>query len=68
MSPTVRYVVRIAFVAVAGLLASLQANLPGVSLDDLTQALIAGGILGLGYAGVGAATPIEPKVGVKKAG
>lgn len=66
MSPGSRYVFRVILVGVAAMLASLQANLPGVSGDDLAQAGIAGAIIGLGYAGIGAATPLEPAVGVGK--
>lgn len=65
MSPTLRFALRAAFVGAAGLLASLQAALPGISTDDLVSALIAGGLLALSYAGIGAATPLEPKVGRK---
>lgn len=64
-SPTSRYVLRTALVGVASALASLQANLPGVSGDDVVQAVIAGAILALGYAGIGAVTPAEPRIGKK---
>lgn len=60
-----KFVARAAFVGVAGLLASLQANLPGLTWDDLIAGLIAGGLLALSYAGIGAATPLEPSVGKK---
>ena len=59
MSPTLCYILRAALVGVVAAAASLQAN------PDVIQAILAG-IVGLGlYAGVGAATPLEPKVGKK---
>lgn len=65
MSPTTRYLARGAFVGILAAAASLQAILPGVTGDDIIQAVIAG-IVGFGaYSGVGAATPLEPKIGKK---
>jgi hypothetical protein len=65
MSPTTRYIIRIAFLAIVTGAASLQAALPGISLDDGVSALIAAVIASGAYAGIGAATPLEPKVGKK---
>jgi hypothetical protein len=65
MNPTARYIVRIAFFALVTGAASLQAALPGISLDDGISALIAAIIASGAYAGIGAATPLEPKIGKK---
>ena len=59
MSPTTKYVIKCVLFGVSGVLISLQANLPGVSLDDAIAAFIAGGIAGIAYAGIGAATTLE---------
>jgi hypothetical protein len=65
MNPTTRYIVRIAFFFLVTVAASLQGALPGVSPDDALSALIAGILASGGYAGIGAATPLEPKIGKK---
>lgn len=65
-SPTARYVLRCFLVGVAGLAASLQASGYGSSIDqsELINGLLAGVILALGYAGIGAAVPaVEPRIG-----
>lgn len=66
MNPTLRYAVRCVGFGLATFLGSLQGNLPGIDSGDLVSAGIAGAIVGLGYAGIGAATPLEPAVGVGK--
>jgi hypothetical protein len=68
MNPIVRFTVRAALVGLLSALVSLQVNLPGISLDDATTALIGGAIAALAYAGIGAVTPLEPRVGVKAVG
>jgi len=59
VSPTQKYVLKCVLFGTYGVLVSLQVSLPDISLDDLIQALIAGAIGGLGYAGIGAATSLE---------
>lgn len=59
MSPTRKYIVKCVLFGVSAALVRLQAVLPGISLDDLVSAVIAGAIVGLGYAGIGAATSLE---------
>lgn len=59
MSPTTKYVVKCVLIGAYAVLVSLQVALPGISLDELVASLIAGGIGGLGYAGIGAATTLE---------
>jgi hypothetical protein len=66
MTSTSRYVVRCALTGIASAASSLLTALPGVSLDDLVQAGLLGVIFGLGYAGIGAASPqVEPHIGNK---
>ncbi len=59
MTPTQKYVTKCVLFGLYGLLVSLQVALPGISLDELIAGLIAGGIGGLGYAGIGYATSLE---------
>jgi hypothetical protein len=59
MTPTQKYVTKCVLIALYATLVSLQVALPGISTDDLVQAVIAGAIGGLGYAGIGAATSLE---------
>lgn len=59
MTPTQKYVLKCVLIGVYGVLVSLQVALPGIDLNDLAQGLIAGGIGGLSYAGIGAATSLE---------
>jgi len=66
MSPTLKYVTKCVLIGLYGLLVSLQVALPGISWDDLISAVIAGAIGGLGYAGIGAATPLEAPGGGNK--
>jgi hypothetical protein len=65
MNPTTRYVIRTAFYGLVTALASLQGSLPGISADDGLTAVIAGILAAGAYAGIGAATPLEPKIGKK---
>lgn len=59
MSPTQKFAIKCIGLGLYGVLVSLQVALPGISTDDLIAAVIAGGIGGLGYAGIGAATSLE---------
>jgi len=59
MNSHIRYAVRIGFVVLVAAVSTLQAG--GAWIDAVYAALIAGG----GYAGIGAATPLEPSVGKK---
>ena len=59
MSPMTKYIVKCVLIGLYGALVALQVALPGISTDELVAALIAGAIGGLGYAGIGAATPLE---------
>ena len=68
-----RYVLRCVLFGVSAFLVSLQAAAQasgaGSALNsgDLINALIAGGIAGIAYAGIGAAVPaVEPNIGVKR--
>jgi hypothetical protein len=50
----------------AGFLVALQAHGTPVDWDGFFDSLIAGGIAGLAYAGIGAAVPaVEPHIGNK---
>ena len=59
MSPTTKFAVKCVGIGLYAVLVSLQVALPGITLDDLVSALVAGAIGGLGYAGIGAATSLE---------
>jgi hypothetical protein len=64
-----RYVLRCVLFGLSAVLVSLQASASGSALDsgEVVNALIAGGIAALAYAGIGAAVPqVEPHIGVKK--
>lgn len=64
-----RYVLRSVLCGVSAVLVSLQASAAGSALDnnEIVQALIAGGIAALAYAGIGAAVPaVEPSIGNKR--
>ena len=64
-----RYVLRCVLFGFAAFLSALQASSFGSDLhwDELVQALIAGGIAALAYAGIGAAVPaVEPNIGNKR--
>ena len=66
MSNTARYVFRCVLFGVSAVLVSLQASSAGSDLQsgEVVQALIAGGIAALAYAGIGAASSnVEPNVG-----
>ena len=70
-SVTARYVLRCVLFGVSALLVSLQASSAGSDLEsgEIVQALIAGGIAALAYAGIGAASPaVEPNIGNKRDG
>lgn len=65
-SVTARYVLRCVLFGVSAVLVSLQASSAGSDLSqgEVVQALIAGGIATLAYAGIGAASPaVEPNIG-----
>lgn len=64
-----RYVLRCVLFGVSAILVSLQASGYGSSISqaELVDALIAGGIAALAYAGIGAAVPaVEPNIGNKQ--
>ena len=66
---TARYVLRCFLFGVSALLVSLQASSAGSDLEsgEIVQALIAGGIAALAYAGIGAASSsVEPSIGNKR--
>jgi hypothetical protein len=64
---TARYVLRAFLVGVAGTLAALQAHGTPVSWEDVYKSVIAGAVLALAYAGIGAASPaVEPNIGIKR--
>lgn len=68
-SVTARYVLRCSLFGVSAWLVSLQASSAGSDLTqgEFFQALIAGGIAALAYAGIGAAVPaVEPSIGNKR--
>ena len=61
-----RYALRCVLFGVSAVLVSLQASAAGSDLQrgEVLQALIAGGIAALAYAGIGAASPaVEPNIG-----
>lgn len=62
-----RFVLRCSLVGLAAVAASLQGNLPGISVDELTDALLGGYVAATSYAGIGALFPqVEPSIGLKK--
>lgn len=64
MTPNVVYIVRVLLTGVAAAASSLLTSLPGLTGDDWLTAGLLGVVLGLGYAGIGAAsTRIEPDIG-----
>ena len=68
-TPTARYVLRCFLFGVSAFLVSLQASALGSGLEnnEIVNALIAGGIAGLAYAGIGAASSsVEPNIGNKR--
>ena len=68
-SVTARYVLRCVLFGVSAFLVSLQASSSGSDLTqgELIQAVIAFGLAGLAYAGIGAASPaVEPSIGNKR--
>lgn len=67
MNPVVKLIIRCALAGVLALAVSLQGNLPGISLDDLIEAGLAGVIAGITFGGIEVVTPLNPTVGVKVA-
>ncbi len=68
-SPTARYVLRCFLFGLSAFLVSLQASAygSGLSQSEVINGLIAGGIAGLAYAGIGAASSsVEPHIGNKR--
>lgn len=63
MSPTTKYVVKCVGFGVYAFLSSLAsvkvASGNAIGIDQLETAVILGGLGGLGYAGIGAATTLE---------
>jgi hypothetical protein len=64
-NPVVRFVIRCIFIGVAAADAVLLAALPGLSWNDVAKAALIALGNALGYAGIGAATPVEPSVKIK---
>ncbi len=63
-SATARYVLRCVLVGLAGFLAALQAHGSPVTWTAVYESAVAGGILALAYAGIGAASSsVEPNIG-----
>lgn len=61
-----RYVLRAVLFGLSGFLVALQAHGTPVDTNGLIDSLIAGGLAGLAYAGIGAAVPaVEPHIGNK---
>lgn len=70
-SVTARYVLRCVLFGVSAFLVSLQASSTGSDLEtsEWRNAIIAGALAGLAYAGIGAASPqVEPSIGNKMDG
>lgn len=64
-----RYALRSTLVGISGLLVSLQASSAGSDLTrgEVLQALLAGALAALSYAGIGAASPaVEPNIANKR--
>lgn len=65
-NPRVRYVLRALLVATIAALATLKASVGGgVDASEVLDTVYAFVVAGAAYAGIGAATPLEPSVGVK---
>lgn len=62
-----RFALRCTLVGVSALLVSLQASsADALTSGEILQAVIAGALAGLGYAGIGAASKsVEPSIGNK---
>lgn len=61
-----RYVLRAFLFGLSGFLVALQAHGTPIDGNGLVESLIAGGLAGLAYAGIGAAVPVvEPSIGKK---
>lgn len=68
-SVTARYVLRATLVGVAALVVSLQASATGSDLEpsEWRNAVFAGILAALAYAGIGAAVPaVEPNIGNRR--
>ena len=68
-SVTARYLLRAFLVGVAALVVSLQASATGSDLEpsEWRNAIFAGILAALAYAGIGAAVPaVEPSIGNKR--
>lgn len=64
-----RFALRSVLVGVAGFLTALQAHGSPVGWTSLYESAIAGALVGLGYAGIGAAVPVvEPSIANKMEG
>ena len=63
MSPQMRYVVRVVAIGIVAAASALKAYLPGLSWADGIDVLISTIVAMGAYAGIGAATPLEPSVG-----
>lgn len=65
MSPLIRLAARSAFMGSVGGVAILQHALPGISLDDVLEAVFVSYVAALTYSGFAPYTGLEPRIGVK---
>jgi hypothetical protein len=67
-SATSRFLLRCSLYGVGAVVIALQAALPGITTDEIVEAVLAGYVAASTYAGIGAVLPqVEPFVGIKKA-
>lgn len=65
-NPKTRYVLRALLVAIIAALATLKASIgDGLDAGEVLDTVYAFVVAGAAYLGIGAATPLEPSVGVK---
>lgn len=66
MNPYLKLAIRVSAAGLLALAVSLQGNLPGVSADDLVQAVIAGVIAAITFSGIELGTPVNSSIGAFK--
>lgn len=66
MNPYLKLAIRVTAAGLLALAVSLQGNLPGVSVDDLIEGLIAGVIGAITFSGIEVVTPLNTSVGLYK--
>lgn len=66
MNPYLKLAIRVSAAGVLALAVSLQGNLPGVSMDDLVEAVIAGVIGAITFSGIELTTPVNSRLGAFK--